>query len=52
MPYKNLKQKLAHQRKRTARLAAKFAETGRVPLRAVAIWPKKTNQRKGAHNVH
>jgi hypothetical protein len=41
MPYKNPKQKLAHERKRTARLAAKFAETGRVPLRVVAIGPKR-----------
>jgi hypothetical protein len=41
MPYKNPKQKLAHQRKRTARLAAKFAETERVPLCFVDVGKKR-----------
>ena len=33
--------KSAWQRKRAVRLAAKFAETGRKPLRVVTTWPRK-----------
>jgi len=36
-----LQRRREHERKRAARIAAKFAERGREPLRVIAIWPKK-----------
>lgn len=36
-----LQHRREYQRKRGARIAAKFAEREREPLRVIAIWPKK-----------